>query len=134
MPLMGGDNWTSGALPSIYQGRWSGPRTPACLNLDPPSHLAGAAQRNQLEMIERLNARHAERFRVRMTCRRAWPGMGWPPRCNFRPPRPFDLSNAETQETIRLYGIDPTDADYGTRCLIARFSSGEDRIRTCGAV
>ena len=37
LPLIGGENWTNGGLPSIFQGTMVRPNEPRILNLDPPS-------------------------------------------------------------------------------------------------
>ena len=60
LPLIGGENWTSGGLPSIYQGTVVRPKEPRILNLDPPLHLKGAAQAKQLEFLRRMNKKHQQ--------------------------------------------------------------------------
>jgi hypothetical protein len=58
LPLIGGENWTNGGLPSIYQGTVVRPKEPRILNLDPPEHLKGRAQAEQLAFLQQFNASH----------------------------------------------------------------------------
>ena len=57
MPLIGGECWNHGGLPSIYQGTVVRPREPSILNLDPPQFMVGEPQRKQLDLISQFNAR-----------------------------------------------------------------------------
>src|SRR5262249_48317880 len=61
LPVVGVDNWSHGWLPSLYQGTVVRPQEPRILNLDPPPHLRGPAQRNYLDYLQRLNRDHLER-------------------------------------------------------------------------
>ena len=38
LPLLGGENWNNGQLPSVFQGTLVRPTTPRIFNLDPPDH------------------------------------------------------------------------------------------------
>src|SRR6187401_241 len=60
-PLLGGENWTNGWLPSLYQGTVVRAKEPRILNLDPPPHLKGGAQRRYRDYLQRLNRDHLER-------------------------------------------------------------------------
>ncbi|XZE54194.1 DUF1501 domain-containing protein [Planctomycetaceae bacterium SH139] len=120
LPIVGGDSWTNGGLPSLYQGTVVRPQEPRMFNLEPPVHLKGAAQRNQLELLEQFNRTHAEQFpgEDELLARMATYGLAAKMQSSAR--EAFDISG-ETAETQRMYGIDQdVTRDYGTRCLIAR--------------
>ncbi|MCY2981557.1 MAG: DUF1501 domain-containing protein [Planctomycetota bacterium] len=120
LPIVGGDSWTSGRLPSIYQGTVVRPKEPRMFNLEPPIHLRGEAQRQQLAFLDRLNQQHAQGFpgENELTARMASYGLA--AKMQTSASEVFDISG-ESEETIRLYGIDQdVTRDYGTRCLIAR--------------
>lgn len=120
MPLMGADNWTSGALPSLYQGTVIRPTSPRILNLDPPSHLAGDAQRAQLDLISQLNSEHLRRFPGESDLSARIAGYELAAKMQLAASEAFDLSQ-ETKETQELYGMDnPKTRHYAESCLIAR--------------
>ncbi|HBV32301.1 MAG TPA: DUF1501 domain-containing protein, partial [Verrucomicrobiales bacterium] len=60
-PLIGGENWSNGKLPSIYQGTMVRPVAPRIFNLDPPRHLKGSPQEEQLRLLDRLNREHLQK-------------------------------------------------------------------------
>lgn len=120
LPIVGGDSWTNGGLPSLYQGTVVRPKEPRMFNLQPPAHLEGEAQRNQLELLQHFNREHAQAFpnEDELDARMATYGLA--AKMQLSAKEAFDISS-ETQETHRLYGIDQdVTRDYGTRCLIAR--------------
>jgi hypothetical protein len=120
LPLIGGENWTSGKLPSIYQGTVVRPTEPRILNLDPPAHLRGAAQRAQLDLLHHLNRRHEEQHPYESDLQARIASYELAARMQHAAQEAFDLSG-ETAATLRLYGIDrERTRDYGRRCLIAR--------------
>jgi len=120
LPVDGTNNWSSGFLPAVYQGtqfRASG--TPVA-HLSTPADVPAAARRNQLDLLNELNAAHLRRhpgdgelearlrhYELAATMQSAVPDV-------------LDLSK-ETEETRKLYGMDnPKSAEYGKRCLLAR--------------
>jgi hypothetical protein len=120
MPLMHGENWTSGWLPSLFQGTHIRPTEPRILNLVPPDHLAGAPQARQLSLLHRLNQTHAEAhpghhdLQARLASYERAAGMQVSAR------DALDITG-EPEHIKKLYGIDQeVTRDYGTRCLIAR--------------
>lgn len=120
LPIVGGGSWTNGGLPSLYQGTVVRPKEPRMFNLEPPSHLRGAGQRAQLEMLQMLNREHAQRYphEDELTARMSTYDLASRMQSSAR--EAFDIQS-ETAETHRLYGIDQDKTrDYGTRCLIAR--------------
>ena len=119
-PLVNSDNWSNGWLPSLYQGTAIRPREPRIINLDAPAHLVGAPQREQLDLLRKLNEKHlAERpSESDLSARMA--NYELAARMQLAAKEAFDLTK-ETKETLELYGVnDKETRDYGSRCLIAR--------------
>jgi len=120
LPVDGTNNWSSGFMPPLYQGTVLRPQEPRILNLDPPPHLRGALQEQNLAFLERLNRRHLA----------AHPGV---PDLEVRI-QSYELAAAmqtaakdaldvsrEPESIKRMYGLDQdATREYGTRCLIAR--------------
>ena len=61
LPVDGVRNWSNGWMPPLFQGTVVRPTEPRILNLDPPAHLRGAPQEQNLAFLERLNRDHAAR-------------------------------------------------------------------------
>lgn len=120
LPLIGGENWTSGGLPSIYQGTVVRPKEPRILNLDPPPHLRGATQASQLDFLASVNRRHDADHPFENDLQARIASYELAARMQQAAHSAFDLSD-ESPATLKMYGIDnPVTQDYGTRCLIAR--------------
>ncbi|MBX3441139.1 MAG: DUF1501 domain-containing protein [Planctomyces sp.] len=120
LPLIGGENWTNGPLPSTFQGTVARPRNPRILNLDAQEFLRGRPQAAQLDLLRTLNANHLEQHPGESDLAARIASYELAARMQLAAKEAFDISQ-ETEETQRLYGIDdPTTNDYGTRCLIAR--------------
>lgn len=119
-PISGQPNWSSGFMPSTYQGTLFRPVRDPILDLRGPEYLDRAAQRSQLDLLAKLNDAH-------MAARPG--GSDLASRINsyelaFRmqaeAPEAVDLSR-ESKTTQDLYGIgkQPTD-EFGRNCLVAR--------------
>jgi hypothetical protein len=120
LPLIRGENWTNGWLPSVYQGTVARPQEPRILNLDPPPHLAGRPQKAQLDLIRALNESHLRDHPGESDLAARLASYELAARMQLAAKEAFDVSR-ETLATRALYGIDdPVTRDYGTRCLIAR--------------
>lgn len=120
LPLIGGENWTSGGLPSMFQGTVVRPKEPRILNLDPPAHLLGAAQREQLAFLKRMNLQHLEQYPGETDLQARIASYELAARMQLAARDAFDLSQ-ETEATLNLYGVNQEHTrDYGSRCLIAR--------------
>lgn len=120
LPLIGGENWTSGSLPSMYQGTVVRPREPRILNLDPPTRLQGAAQMKQLEFLRRMNQKHQQLHPGESDLEARIASYELAARMQLSAHEAFDLAQ-ETEATHKMYGTDQdVTRDYGTRCLIAR--------------
>jgi hypothetical protein len=120
LPVVGVDNWSAGWLPSLYQGTAVRPREPRILNLDPPPHLEGDAQKGFLAYLDRLNRRHLDRHPGEMDLEARISTFELAARMQSAAREALDLSR-EPEAIRRLYGLDdPATREYGTRCLLAR--------------
>jgi hypothetical protein len=120
LPLIGGENWTNGPLPSLFQGTVARPREPRILNLDPPPFLQGRPQSAQLDLLRKLNSEHLESHPRETDLSARIASYELAARMQLAAKEAFDITQ-ETKETQELYGInEPATEDYGKRCLIAR--------------
>ena len=120
LPLIGGENWSNGKLPSIYQGTMVRPVAPRIFNLDPPRHLKGSPQEEQLRLLDRLNREHLSRHPGENDLEARMKSYGLAARMQVAAREAFNISG-EAEATKKMYGIDQkVTRDYGTRCLIAR--------------
>ncbi len=120
LPVDGVSNWSNGWMPPLFQGTVLRPTEPRILNLEPPAHLRGPLQAENLAFLDRLNERHLARhpgeadLEARIASYELAAGM------QTAAKEALDISQ-ETAATHALYGLDdPATRDYGTRCLIAR--------------
>lgn len=119
-PISGQPNWSSGFMPSTFSGTLFRPSGNPILNLEGPEHVTQEIQREQLDLLARLNDRHLQErpgagdLQARMnTYELAY-------RMQAQAPEAVDLSK-ETQTTLDAYGVGRTPTDeYGRNCLIAR--------------
>lgn len=120
LPLIGGENWNNGKLPSIYQGTMVRPTNPRIFNLDAPAHLRGRSQQEQLRMLKSLNEQHFEQHPGEDDLAARMASYQLAAKMQLAAREAFDISR-ETKTTHKMYGIDRKQTqDYGTRCLIAR--------------
>ena len=120
LPVDGVNNWSNGFLPPLFQGTVLRPREPRILNLDAPSHLQGEPQQENLQFLQTLNRRHAERFPNEADLDARIASYELAARMQTAAREALDISQ-ETKATQELYGLhQPETREYGTRCLIAR--------------
>jgi hypothetical protein len=120
LPVLGVENWSNGWLPSIYQGSVVRPTEPRILDLTPPPHLKGKAQKRALEFLEQLNSRHVADRPGQLDLHARIASYQLAAKMQTAATDALDLSK-ETKATQEMYGIHETvTAEYGTRCLIAR--------------
>src|SRR5205085_2416950 len=113
-------HWTSGWLPSSYQGTQVRAKEPRILNLDPTEHLQGAAQARQLDFIQAINREHLAEHPGELDLEARIASYELAARMQTAAKEALDLGR-ESEATRRLYGLDdPATREYGTRCLIAR--------------
>jgi hypothetical protein len=119
-PISGQPNWSSGFMPSTYQGTLFRPVGNPILDLRGPAHFDRASQRRQLDLLSQLNDHHLRQrpggrdLAARMeTYELAF-------RMQAEAPEAVDLTQ-ETAKTLAAYGVgqQPTD-EFGRNCLIAR--------------
>ncbi len=111
--------WSSGFLPSSYQGVPFRSKGDPVLHLSSPPAYSKAAQRARLDAIRDLNAMHRERSGdAEIDARIASYELAF--RMQAAAPELFDISG-ESKATRTAYGIDekPT-AQFGRNCLLAR--------------
>lgn len=118
-PPGGSRNWSTGFLPSVYQGtRFRGNEQPIP-NLVQPDGMA-SEQRRKLDLLRVWNRHHCD-LRVendQLEARIAAYELAY--RMQAKAPEAIDLSR-ETEETKRLYGCDQAvTCTNGTNCLLAR--------------
>ncbi len=119
-PVDGVRNWSNGWLPPLFQGTVIRSREPRILNLDPPAHLRGARQQQNLALLSELNRQHLERHPGEADLEARIASYELAARMQTAAKEALDIST-ETEATKKLYGLDdPATAEYGARCLIAR--------------
>jgi hypothetical protein len=117
-PRGGAANWTSGFLPTTYQGvPFRGHEEPI-LNLSSPQGVSGQRQRDTIDAIRDLNLKRLvdtgdEEIRTRISAYE----MAY--RMQSSAPSLIDLSN-ETPATLDLYGVKPGESSFARNCLLAR--------------
>ena len=96
------------------------PVAPRIFNLDPPRHLKGSPQEEQLRLLDRLNREHLQQHPGENDLEARMKSYGLAARMQVAAREAFDISR-ESEATKKMYGIDQkVTRDYGTRCLIAR--------------
>ncbi len=120
LPTFQHQHWTNGWLPSAYQGTLVRATEPYILNLDPPAALAGRAQSRQMDLLRGLNEGHAAEHPGEHDLQARIASYELAGRMQVAAKEALDISG-EPKHILSLYGVDnPTTADYGRRCLIAR--------------
>jgi len=120
LPVVGTENWSSGWLPSVYQGTVVRPEEPRILNLDPPTHLRGEVQERFLSYLQGVNRKHLEKHPGEHDLSARIQTYELAARMQVSAKEALDISK-ESEAVQKLYGIDdPITRDYGSRCLIAR--------------
>jgi hypothetical protein len=119
-PVDGVRNWSNGWMTPLFQGTVVRPTEPRILNLEPPAHLQGALQEQNLSFLERLNRQHLARHPGEAALEARIASYELAARMQTAAKEALDFAG-ESEATKKLYGLDdPITRDYGTRCLIAR--------------
>src|SRR5262245_61085609 len=119
-PISGQPNWSSGFMSGAYQGTLFRPVGDPILDLRGPGYLDKQAQRNQLDLLAKLNQEHLDsrpggrELAARIT------SYELAYRMQASAPEAVDLAR-ETRRTLDEYGVgrQPTD-EFGRNCLVAR--------------
>jgi hypothetical protein len=119
-PVDGVHNWTNGWMPPLFQGTVLRAREPRIFNLQPPAHLQGEVQRQNLAFLDKLNREHMQRLPGESDLEARIASYELAARMQTAAAEALDISG-ETAATLKLYGIDRKESqEYGKRCLIAR--------------
>jgi hypothetical protein len=113
-------NWGAGFMPAVYQATRLQIGPEPIPHLHPAAGVTAEQQRGQLDLLNRLNRRHAlsRPQQTELDARIASYELAF--RMQAEAPEAVDLSQ-ETEETHRLYGTDRAEtAPYGRMCLLAR--------------
>jgi Protein of unknown function (DUF1501) len=119
-PIGGQPNWSSGFIPASYQGTLFRPQGTPILDLTAPGSRSRTEQREQLDLLARLNEEHLQQRpgATELVARAASYELAF--RMQSETPDAVDLSG-ETAQTLAAYGIEqPHTAEFGRNCLIAR--------------
>jgi Protein of unknown function (DUF1501) len=121
-PSAGSVNWSSGFLPAVYQGTPFRPGASPIVDLERPKLNTQAQQRDNLDLLRRLNQHDATRYPNDTELQARINSYELAYRMQSSAPEAVDLSN-ETDATKNLYGITDSDKnvqDYGGLLLKAR--------------
>ncbi len=115
----GTSNWSSGFLPSTYQGVVFRSTGDPVLYLSNPPGITGEMQRGGLDVLKDLNQEHYEETGdVEIASRISSYELAF--RMQSAAPELLDFSK-ESPETLAMYGIDDGPSkQFGTNCLLAR--------------
>jgi hypothetical protein len=119
-PISGQPNWSSGFMSGIYQGTLFRPTGDPILDLRGPAGVSAATQREQLDLLARLNEEHlaARPGGKELAARINSYELAY--RMQSATPEAVDLGS-ESRATLDAYGVgrQPTD-EFGRNCLVAR--------------
>ena len=117
-PRGGSANWTSGFLPTTYQGVPLRAQGDPILDLSNPDGITADRQRQTIDAIRDLNLqRLAATGDPEISTRINAYEMAY--RMQTSAPELMDLSG-ESQATLDLYGVDKAKPSYARNCLLAR--------------
>lgn len=119
-PPAGSVNWSSGFLPAVYQGTAFRPGGSPILNLSRPDGIREDQQRDDLNLLNRLNQLSAERHPENTEFQARLNSYELAYRMESAAPEAVDLSK-ESDATRDRYGLnEEITRDYGTAILRAR--------------
>jgi hypothetical protein len=112
--------WENGWLPALFRGTEIQTRGAAVLNLHPAVAAPEGVQRNNLELLAKLNVERRKLYPSESELEARIRNYELAARMQLSAEKLLDLAQ-ETQATRRLYGLDSAvTANFGTRCLMAR--------------
>jgi len=110
--------WSSGFLPTVYNGTRFRNQGDPILNVSNPAGVDARLQRDTIDLIRTMNERQLAQSGDReIATRIANYEMAF--RLQTSAPELMDLRN-ESKETLELYGCDPGKASFARACLLAR--------------
>ncbi len=114
----GSANWSSGFLPTIYNGTRFRNQGDPILNVSNPAGVDAKLQRDSLDLARKLNQRQLEVVGdPEIATRIEAYEMAF--RLQTSAPELMDL-RSESKETLSLYGCDPAKPSFARACLLAR--------------
>ena len=118
-PRGGAMHWTSGMLPTAYQGVPLRNQGDPILNLSTPDAITDGQQRQLIDTLKQLNLKKlVDTGDQEIATRISAYEMAY--RMQSSAPELMDTSS-ESAETLELYGIkDPKESSYARNCLLAR--------------
>ena len=112
--------WQNGWLPALFRGTEINTKGSPVLNLKPAVPVAADVQRDNLDLIAKLNRKHQTDYPSESALEARIQNYELAARMQLEAAELLDLSK-ESKETRGLYGLDnPATAGYGLRCLMAR--------------
>lgn len=116
----GASNWSSGFLPSNFQGVQFRSSGQPLLNLQPPKDVTPEKQREQLDLIGRLNEEFLREHPAEEVMAARIRAYELAYRMQSEATEAVDLTK-ETEYTKQLYGMDKPETELvGRQCLLAR--------------
>ncbi len=116
----GARNWGTGFMPAVHQGTEFSPDGVPIRNLDVPKGMTAARQREKLDFLAELNARHAATRADNTELEARIRSYELAYQMQAEAPGVVDLRK-ETAATKELYGLDQKEtAVFGRNCLLAR--------------
>ncbi|MCA8997378.1 MAG: DUF1501 domain-containing protein, partial [Planctomycetaceae bacterium] len=113
-------NWSSGFLPTTFQGTLFRPEGNPVINLTRPAGVTQADQRAQLDLMAQLNQRHFDQRPGEEELLGRIQSFELAYRMQMEATDLVDFST-ETAETRKMYGIDEKETrSFGSKCLMAR--------------
>src|SRR5687768_10916813 len=113
-------NWSSGFLPSTYQGTLFRPEGAPVINLTRPGDVTRADQRAQLDLMAKLNERHLDQHPGEADLLGRIQSFELAYRMQMEATDLVDFST-EPAATREMYGIDREETrSFGSKCLMAR--------------
>lgn len=120
LPKGHSQNWGAGFLPGVYQGTALAAQGPPIDNLSRPQGLTDRGQRDQLDLLAKLNRRELERSPGEAALAARIEAFELAYRMQTTAPEALDVDR-ESKATKALYGLDdPKCTHFARQCLIAR--------------
>ncbi len=118
--INGARNWGTGFMPAVHQGTEFSPDGVPIRNLAVPKGMTAARQRDKLDLLAELNARHAAPRADNTELEARIRSYELAYQMQAEAPGVVDLRQ-ETAATKELYGLDQKEtAVFGRNCLLAR--------------
>ena len=119
-PQGGAANWSNGYLPTSFQGTPLRPKGSPILDLQPQLGMGGDRQRDNLDLLNQINSRHALLNPQHQELLARLENYELAYRMQSEIPATLDIA-AESKKTLDAYGVGEAATDsFGRKCLLAR--------------